>query len=93
MNRLKNYTRHSVTISFLAEKSTSGAGEPFFRDLEVKALQQVIGLQPAVIALGGGAPLREENQAILQGHVLIYLTASPEIVFQRIMAGGIPSFF
>ncbi|HVV68248.1 MAG TPA: shikimate kinase [Gammaproteobacteria bacterium] len=68
-------------------------GETFFRDLEVKALQEVIHVQPSVIALGGGAPLREENRLLLKPHILIYLTASPEIVFQRIMAGGIPSFF
>lgn len=72
---------------------TKRHGETFFRDLEVTVLQEVINLQPSVIALGGGAPLREENQLLLKPHILIYLTASPEIVFQRIMAGGIPSFF
>ena len=68
-------------------------GESFFRDLETKALQQTISLQPAVIALGGGAPLRQENQALLSNHLLVYITAAQEIVYARIMASGIPSFF
>ena len=37
-------------------------GESAFRDLEMKTLKQVANESPRVIALGGGALLREENR-------------------------------
>jgi shikimate kinase len=68
-------------------------GEPFFRDLENKALRDIIDSKPAIISLGGGAPLYENNQNLLKSHVLIHLIAPKEIVFERIMRKGLPSFF
>ncbi|PRA01167.1 shikimate kinase [Arthrobacter sp. MYb224] len=44
--------------------------EAYFRDLEVAALAE---LRAGVIATGGGAVLREENQAVLRGGTVIYL--------------------
>ena len=52
-------------------------GETFFRDCETQALREVLRLSPAVIAVGGGTPLRPENQNLLKSHLLIYLTAEP----------------
>ena len=68
-------------------------GELFFRNYETQTLMEVLTLPTAVIALGGGAPLREDNQALLKSHWLIHLTASPSIVYERVMARGKPAFF
>ena len=68
-------------------------GEPFFRNLESKALRKILQLKSSVIALGGGAPLTEENQAMLKPYLLIYIKAPLEVVFQRIMVSGRPAFF
>lgn len=61
-------------------------GEPRFRDLETIALQSACGMQDHVIALGGGAILREENRQIIKssGRKVIYLRCKPEILWQRI---------
>ncbi len=68
-------------------------GESFFRDIEEKTLCSVIQSRPIVMALGGGTPLKKENQLLIQSHVVIHINASKEIVFKRIMAKGLPAFF
>jgi 3-dehydroquinate synthase len=50
-----------------------GQGEPAFRDLETAALKTTVHEQPAVIALGGGALLREENRAIAESSGQVFL--------------------
>lgn len=68
-------------------------GQDFFRELESKVLQCVIKSPPAVIALGGGAALNANNHHLLTAHTVVYVTAQPKIVFQRIMVKGLPAFF
>lgn len=68
-------------------------GEQFFRDYETRILRQILHGPPAVIALGGGTPLYEENQLLIKKHVLIYLTGNPTEIYQRIIARGKPAFF
>lgn len=68
-------------------------GEFFFREVEAQALRKVMNKPTAVIALGGGTPLREENQLLLKPHWLVHITAAPNIVYQRMMAHGKPAFF
>ena len=61
-------------------------GEPFFRDLETEALQELMEeKETLVISVGGGLPVREENRRLLQqlGQV-IYLRATPETIYNRI---------
>ena len=59
-------------------------GEEAFRDMESEVLREVLG-QPAVIATGGGAIMREENRRLLKLHPpLIWLKASPEFLAKRI---------
>src|SRR5215216_2719081 len=41
-------------------------GEQACRDLETAALKQIINHKESVIALGGGALLREENRALVE---------------------------
>jgi len=61
-------------------------GEPKFRALEAAALRQAMTLEDHVIALGGGAVLREENRTLLAAstHKRIYLKCDPEILLSRI---------
>jgi shikimate kinase len=68
-------------------------GEPFFRDMEQKALQQIIAYLPCVIATGGGTPMRTENCHLMAPHCIIHLTEKPKHVFNRIMRKGRPAFF
>jgi shikimate kinase len=60
-------------------------GEAAFRALETRTLESLEHLTRCVIATGGGIVMREENRAILRrlGFV-VGLTASPEVVFQRV---------
>jgi len=61
-------------------------GEPAFRELEAQAVREASALAEHVIALGGGAPLREDNRQALQsaGHRVIYLRCEPEELARRI---------
>ncbi len=61
-------------------------GETGFRDWETQAIQQISSNpQPLVIALGGGAILREQNRRLLRelGHT-VWLQAEPEQLARRI---------
>ncbi len=46
----------------------SGEGEPAFRDLESAALEKTAAGPAAVVALGGGALLRDANRACAESH-------------------------
>jgi len=67
-------------------------GEPAFRDLETAALKETVGhassvanSEDKVIALGGGALLREENRAVANANgKIILLMAELETLFQRL---------
>ena len=62
------------------------SGEAAFRDLESEQLSQVRSLtEPAVVSLGGGSILRQENrECIKQLGRTVWLQASPENIFGRI---------
>ena len=61
-------------------------GEAKFRELEAEAVRDISKLQDHVIALGGGAPLREENRKAIKeaGHRVIYLKCEPDELLKRI---------
>jgi shikimate kinase len=62
-------------------------GEAAFRDAEVSVVTDVTNRRRIVVALGGGAVLREENRlAISQAGAIVWLTASVETILQRIAA-------
>lgn len=62
-------------------------GEEAFRDLEESVVKQLCERQTQVIALGGGAVLREETRQRIReaGHV-IWLTATPATIAARLAA-------
>ncbi|RPI00135.1 MAG: shikimate kinase [Calditrichaeota bacterium] len=60
-------------------------GEERFRDLETSILEQVASWKNNVIALGGGAVLRDINWKLITGSgITICLTAPPELLSDRI---------
>ncbi len=63
-------------------------GEPKFRELEAQAVREASKLDEHVIALGGGAPLRDENRETIRsaGHRVIYLRCEPEELLKRIQS-------
>lgn len=62
-------------------------GEEFFRDLETKALEELLEneTRDCVIAVGGGLPLREVNRALMHRlGTVIYLRAKPSTLEFRL---------
>ena len=65
-------------------------GEDWFREIELKILEEQVALCSGVLSLGGGAPLSESAQRILMSQEvpIIYLdvslaTAAPRVGFNR----------
>jgi shikimate kinase len=48
-------------------------GEPYFRELESEAVRAALDSHIGVLALGGGAILRDETRHALAGHRVVYL--------------------
>jgi shikimate kinase len=62
-------------------------GEPAFRELETEAVAALARETGCVVALGGGAVLREENRrAIRQAAAVVWLKASVDTILQRMAA-------
>ena len=60
-------------------------GEIFFRDLESARLDEIAKYHKRVIALGGGAILREQNRGLVSSSGFsVYLKVNPEILAQRL---------
>jgi len=59
-------------------------GEQGFREREARVIAELAERNDQVVATGGGAVLRPENRAALrQGGTVIYLNASPRLLFER----------
>ena len=62
-------------------------GEPAFRRLEKRVLQEVCSGQGRVIATGGGAVVDPENREVmLKSGVVVCLDALPETIYSRLNA-------
>jgi shikimate kinase len=61
-------------------------GEKRFRDLESEAVRKAVGYKDHVIAMGGGAVIRDENRQAIKGSGLkcVYLRCEPETLLKRI---------
>jgi shikimate kinase len=60
-------------------------GEPLFRRLETEALTTVADAPRAVVSLGGGAILSEENRAVIrQSGICFWLDADAQTIAERI---------
>lgn len=65
-------------------------GEAGFRDLESRALEEVLaGSRPVVVACGGGILERPENRELLASRALVvWLAVDPTIAAERLKAPG-----
>jgi len=61
-------------------------GEPTFRDLETKIVVEHCAGSQVVLATGGGVVMREENRQALKNGFVVWLTASPAALWERIQA-------
>ena len=64
------------------------SGENAFRDLEAEAVKKACALQDHVVALGGGAILREENRKLIKdsGFKRVFLRCEPQMLLERIQS-------
>jgi len=59
-------------------------GEPRFREIETKMIQELSERKGIIISTGGGAVLKQENMdALRKQGVIICLMASPETILKR----------
>lgn len=58
-------------------------GEPYFRELETKALEKALKTR-GVIATGGGAVMSEVNQTLIRNHHVVFLDTTAEHVLGKI---------
>ena len=68
-------------------------GEPEFRRIEADVIEHTLATHPGVFSLGGGAPMTERVQQLLetykaQGGKVLYLMAAPEEAMERARRGG-----
>src|SRR4051812_28507137 len=63
-------------------------GEKKFRDLEMQAVREACSREDHIIAIGGGAVMREENRTLLKSQSIsrIYLRCDPPELLKRIEA-------
>ena len=67
----------------------SQRGESYFRDLEQRALGDLVGVCGIVLSTGGGLVLRPANRETLKRiGIVAWLDADPEILFERAMRSG-----
>lgn len=59
-------------------------GEERFRELEFEAVRLALAEHDGVLALGGGAILRADTQALLDGHTVVYLQVGLTDAVQRV---------
>ncbi|MCG8451494.1 MAG: shikimate kinase [Pirellulales bacterium] len=80
-----------VEVELRAGKSIAAifaeSGEETFRDLESAVVDDLCRRKKTILALGGGAVLRENNrQRLALCRVVVWLQASAEVIAQRIAA-------
>jgi shikimate kinase len=78
-----------VEVEFRAGKSIAiifaDYGEAAFRDLEAQVVAALCGRERTVLALGGGAVLRDDNRKAIQScQAAVWLQADAEVLAERI---------
>ncbi len=73
--------KEGISIPDIFEKK----GEKYFRESETQLLYDIQAMENVVVSCGGGVVLREENVlAMKKDGVVVWLTASPETIFERV---------
>ncbi len=80
---IEQQERRSIPDIFAQE------GEAYFREVEHQVIRQLLTESGQVVATGGGAVLRHDNQALmLNGGLVVALTASPSEILLRVKKDG-----
>lgn len=73
----------SIAEIFAAE------GEDYFREVEARVLQEMVGVCGIILSTGGGLIVREANRETLrQIGVVAWLDAEPDVLFERASRSG-----
>jgi shikimate kinase len=76
------------TVGATIETIFETLGEEKFRELETETIKSLSQIRGEIIATGGGAIAQEENAKMLKKDgFVIYLYASPDVLFDRITRG------
>lgn len=60
-------------------------GEPYFREVEAKTIEQIMQGEGQVVSTGGGAVIRDVNRQVFKkAGLVVCLTARPEVIYDRI---------
>jgi len=59
-------------------------GEPYFRELETKVLEELSTCARSVIATGGGIILKSHNWSFLQQGLVVWLDADVDLIMERL---------
>ncbi len=63
----------------------ANSGEDYFRNVETSVIKNVVKKNKHVIAIGGGAIIRDENYNMLKSNGKIFcLTATPDVIYDRL---------
>lgn len=65
-------------------------GEPAFRALEERVIEDVVGTHSGVIALGGGSIMSARTRELLRNHQVVYLELTEEEGIRRTASSGRP---
>lgn len=64
-------------------------GENYFRDVEQRSLEKLVGVCGIILSTGGGLVLRPANRQTLKKiGIVAWLDASPDALFERAMRSG-----
>jgi shikimate kinase len=61
-------------------------GEESFRQKETEILAELAQRRNVVVATGGGVILRPENRVCLSNGLVVWLTAPPEVLYERMLS-------
>lgn len=82
-------TRIEEMASMTIEEIFVSQGEARFREFESSVLRRALAEPPSVVATGGGVPMDDANWAlILDGNVVVHLSADSDELLGRIGVGG-----
>lgn len=86
-------TKRKLTYREIFEK----LGKNYFRNLETTVLDdlsKILAGKSFIFSCGGGTPLKNQNRKILKRMgKIIFLDTDKDVILERIIKGGIPSFF
>lgn len=90
---IESHYHETLGTPLTSRKIAQKHGIEYFRDLESMMLGKVLSKNPKILALGGGTPLKAENQRLISQGTVILVKAPKGSVFERIMVQGRPAFF